>query len=119
SPRSAWGEAGRGANALDPILRMARRKPIREPGMTRFVVDYAEALVELGRTDEAAEIAQAYEDESTTRGRRGALGSAPRCRGLVLGAAGESEAGLALLVRSRGERHAASLPFERARTLLA
>src|SRR4029453_7368239 len=42
-----------------------------------------------------------------------------RCRALVLGATGESEAGLALLVRSRAEHHAASLPFERARTLLA
>jgi DNA-binding CsgD family transcriptional regulator len=113
------GNVGAAAEQLEPIVRMARRESIREPGMTRFVVDYAEALVELGRTDEAAEIAQAYEDESTTRGRRGALGSALRCRALVLGATGESEAGLALLVRSRAEHHAASLPFERARTLLA
>ena len=105
-------------NALTPIVTFARNENLVEPGMTRFITDYAEALVELARVDEAEEVLQAYEAHSLRLGRRGAYGSALRCRGLVSAARGKLEDALATLERARAEHEAAPLPFELARTRL-
>ena len=39
--------------ALAPLVAFARGHEMREPGLTRFVPDLVEALVALGRLDEA------------------------------------------------------------------
>ena len=55
---------------LAPLVAFAREQEMREPGLTRFVPDLVEALVALGRLDEA-------EDHlDVVRGQRGATESA-------------------------------------------
>jgi DNA-binding CsgD family transcriptional regulator len=113
------GNAEGAVKQLEPIVLLAQDQSIREPGMTRFFVDYAEALLEIGRNDEALAIIEVYEQEAASRGRRGALGSALRSRALLTAALGDVGGALELLAAARTEHEAAPLPFEHARTLLA
>jgi DNA-binding CsgD family transcriptional regulator len=113
------GRAEDAVERLTPLVEFVRAEQICEPGLVRFVVDQAEALVELGRLDEAAELLAWYEANAELLGRRSALASALRCRGLLAAAAGDLDRSLALFERALGEHEAVPLPFDRARTLLA
>ena len=81
--------------ALEPTLAFARAEAIAEPGATRFTVDLIEALVELGRRDEALEILDWYEGNARRLERASALANCRRCRGLLAARAGELGAALA------------------------
>lgn len=113
------GRAAEAAERLAPIVEFARAEQICEPGLTRFVPDHVEALVELGRLDEAAELTDWYEANATMLGRHGALAASLRCRGLLAAAAGRVEESLGIFERALAEHELAALPFDRARTLLA
>jgi DNA-binding CsgD family transcriptional regulator len=82
-------------------------------------VDQVEALVELGRVDEAGELLAWYEANAKALGRRSARASALRCRALLAAAAGDLDGSLALFEGALQEHDAVPLPFDRARTLLA
>ena len=83
-----------------------------------FIGDAIEALVLLGRRDEATALTDELERRGERLHRRTLSATAARCRGLVLGMGGDFEGGLAaarIAVELTGEL---GLPFERARALL-
>ncbi|HWB56864.1 MAG TPA: AAA family ATPase [Gaiellaceae bacterium] len=92
---------------------------VGEPGAIRFVPDEIEALIALGRTDEALVPLDWLEERGSALDRPSALAAAARCRGLLAAARGESDAALAELQGALGEHARLESPFERARTLLA
>jgi DNA-binding CsgD family transcriptional regulator len=113
------GRADEAVVVLAPLVEFARTEHIREPGLTRYVIDQVEALVELARVDEAAELLDWYEANAQRLGRRSALAASSRCRGLLAAAAGRVDDALDAFGRALAEHGAVPLPFDRARTLLA
>jgi DNA-binding CsgD family transcriptional regulator len=107
------------AERLAPLIEFAREQEMGEPALTRFTLDYVQALIEVGRLEEAAEVSHRYESQAARLGRRGALASAWRCRGLLAAARGDLDDALATFERALAEHDAVPMPFERARTLLA
>jgi ATP/maltotriose-dependent transcriptional regulator MalT len=107
------------AERLAPLVEFAGEQEMSEPTLTRFTLDYVEALIELGRLEDAAEVCGRYEYHAARLGRRGALASAWRCRGLLAAACGDLDEGRATLQQALAEHDCVPMPFERARTLLA
>jgi DNA-binding CsgD family transcriptional regulator len=104
---------------LEPLLAFVRREAIAEPSAIRFVVDYAEALIQIGRLDEAAEVLDWYEGHAERLGRASALAAARRCRGLLAAQTGDLEAALAAYGEALDRHAQVELPLDRGRTLLA
>ena len=104
---------------LEPPLAVVRREAIAEPGVTRFAVDLIEALVELGRSDEAIEILDWYEGNARRLERASALANCRRCRGLLASGDGELEAALVVYEEALAWHDRAEIPLDRGRTLLA
>ena len=113
------GRADEAVMVLAPLVDFARTEHIREPGLTRYVIDQVEALIELARVDEAAELLDWYEANAQRLSRRSALAASRRCRGLLAAAAGRVDDALDAFGRALAEHGAVPLPFDRARTLLA
>lgn len=104
---------------LDPLVAFAREERICEPGLTRYVVDDVEALIELGRLEEAGELLDWYGGNAARLARGSALAAVSRCRALLAAAEGGIEESLVLFERALVEHNAAPFPFDRARTMLA
>jgi DNA-binding CsgD family transcriptional regulator len=81
--------------------------------------DHAEALLMLGRLDDAAALVHAWEADAARLGREAVLAQATRCRGLVAAARGNVEDALTELTRAVAQHEAVGDPFGRARALLA
>ena len=80
--------------------------------------DAAEALVAVGRLDEAERIVAQLERQGSVPGRTLPRGVAARCRGLLLAAGGDLEGAERALQRAVAAHERAPLPLERARGLL-
>ena len=106
------------ASALGPIRERLLAAGVGEPGFVPFVPDEIEALVALGRVDEAEALLDWFEERARALDRAFALAAAARCRALVAAAHGDSEEALAHLDRALAEHARVARPFERARTLL-
>jgi DNA-binding CsgD family transcriptional regulator len=104
---------------LAPCVSFARREQIIEPGATRFVIDQVEALIELGRRDEAVELLDWYEGNARRLGRASAQANCARCRGLLAAQAGELEEALAFFAKALELQEQVMIPLDRGRTLLA
>jgi len=104
---------------LGPLVARVEGADIGEPGSIRFVTDDVEALVTLGELDTAATQLARFEQHAQRVGRRSALAAAHRCRGLIAAAAGAADEAQAECNRALDEFVQLSMPFERARTLLA
>ena len=89
-----------------------------EPGFVPFVPDEVEALVALGRVDEAEALLGWFEERARSLDRASALAAVARCRGLLAAAHGDNDDALAHLERALAEHARVRRPFERARTLL-
>ena len=89
-----------------------------DPGYARFVPDEVEALVALGRTDDARRLLAPFADRAAALDRPWALGAAGRCRALLQAAAGELDAAQDTVDAALAAHDRVPLPFERARTLL-
>ncbi len=112
------GHAAEAAEWLEPPVELARTEGIDEPGLTRYVPDCVEALVELDRLDEAAELLGWYQSNAERLGRRGAIAASHRCRGLLAAAEGRLDEALTAFEHALVEHEAVPLPFDRGRTLL-
>jgi DNA-binding CsgD family transcriptional regulator len=112
------GRAEEAAERLEPLVRFARAEQLCEPGLTRYVPDQIEALVELDRLEAAAELLDWYEDNAVRLGRQGAIALSRRCRGLLAAADGRLDEALAAFEQALVLHDAVPLPFDRARTLL-
>jgi DNA-binding CsgD family transcriptional regulator len=107
------------ARLATPVRKLLLTGGVREPGAMRFVPDEIEALVALGRMEEAETILDWLERQGRFLDRPSALAAAGRCRGLLAASRGDSDAAFAAFDRALAEHARIAHPFERARTLLA
>ena len=103
---------------LGPIGARLEAGGVREPGSVRFVPDQIEALIALGRLEEAEQLLDVLERQAADLDRASALAAAGRCRGLLAAAHGDLDGALAPLQNALVEHERVSMPFETARTLL-
>ena len=104
---------------LEPSVAFVRREDIAEPAATRFVVDQIEALIELGRRDEAVELLDWYEGNARRLERASALAACLRCRGLLAAQAGTMEDAIGAYEEALEWHARVDVPLDRGRTLLA
>lgn len=104
---------------LGPLCAALLAAGIEEPGEIRALPDEIEALLALGRVDDAERHVERLARWSARVARPSVAALADRCRGLVLAARGQDDAALAALERAVTAHERAPLPYERARTLLA
>ena len=90
-----------------------------DPVLSVFLPDSIEALVQLGRADEAEALLVPFAERSRALDRQWALAAAERCRGLVAAAHGDLEEALGALEQALRHHDATTRPLDRARTLLA
>jgi DNA-binding CsgD family transcriptional regulator len=106
-------------DALQPLLRMHRAMPdSTEIVAASFMPDAVEALIELGRVDEAEPLADALERNGQRLGRAWMLAVGARCRAMVLAARGDVSSAIAAAHNALVEHDRLAMPFERARTQL-
>jgi DNA-binding CsgD family transcriptional regulator len=115
----ALGNSERSAASLEPLVQRVRREGIAEPAAVRFVCDLVEALLELGRREEAAEVLDWYEANARRLERVSALANCARCRGMLAAQAGELDSAFAAYEEALEWHAKAGLPLDRGRTLLA
>ncbi|HYF11336.1 MAG TPA: AAA family ATPase, partial [Actinomycetota bacterium] len=112
---------GRPAEAhtyLSRAVELERAMGVHEPAYFRVVPDEVEALVALGRLDEAEALLVPFEEAGDELDRAWTKATGARCRALVLAARGDLEAASAAIARALGEHDGLPLPFELGRTLL-
>jgi DNA-binding CsgD family transcriptional regulator len=85
---------------LGPLVASRRSAGVAEPGDMRFVTDEVEALIGIGRLDDAEAMLEWYEGLAEASGRIGALAACARCHGLLLVAHGEVDSAVDALRRS-------------------
>jgi DNA-binding CsgD family transcriptional regulator len=112
-------EPERVVTVLAPLLDFVRREAIVEPGAMRFVIDQAEALLALGRREEAVALVDWYEGHARRLERGSALANCARCRGLLAAQAGDLDGGLAAFDEALAGHDKVEIPLDRGRTLLA
>jgi DNA-binding CsgD family transcriptional regulator len=112
---------GRPAEAeahLSRAIELERAMGVREPAYFRIVPDEVEALVALGRLDDAEALLVPFEEAGRNLDRAWAIATGARCRALVLAARGDL-AGASTAADEAVQQHdRVPLPFELGRTLL-
>jgi len=113
------GNPAQAHDELGPLVDGRRNAGVGEPGDMRFVTDEIEALVGLGRLDDAEAMLDWYARLAAANGRIFALAACDRCRGLLHAARGELAEAIAAIEASRARYATIADPFGLARTLLA
>jgi DNA-binding CsgD family transcriptional regulator len=112
---------GRPAEAdafLSRAVVLEQAMGVREPAYFRIVPDEVEALVALGRLDEAEALLAPFEEAGTDLDRAWAMATGARCRALVFAARGDLPAASAAADEAVIRHDRLPLPFELGRTLL-
>jgi DNA-binding CsgD family transcriptional regulator len=112
---------GRPAEAdayLSRAVELERAMGVREPAYFRVVPDEVEALVALGRLDEAEALLAPFEDAGRSLDRAWAMATGARCRALVLAARGDLQGASDAADEAVRQHERLPLPFELGRTLL-
>jgi ATP/maltotriose-dependent transcriptional regulator MalT len=105
--------------ALDPLRRFADRDAVDEPGFWPWQDLLADALVAVGRIEEADGFLRAHEKLAAARGRRVPIARLARSRGVLEAAAGRIEDADAAFTVALQATDELVVPFERARIELA
>jgi DNA-binding CsgD family transcriptional regulator len=113
------GDPALAAAELEGLHAATEAAGITEPGAAHWAGDLIEALVELGRLEEAGSLTARLEERGTALERGWAMAVAARCRGLAAAAEGDLEAALVALEEAAIRHEGVPVPFDRARTLLA
>jgi DNA-binding CsgD family transcriptional regulator len=113
------GDAPAAVEWLGKADRQAAALGWGDPHLRPWTADYVEALLELGRIDDAARVLEVWQADAARLGRDWVMAQATRCRGLVAAARGDVEAALSLLAQAVAEHEAVGDSFGRARALLA
>jgi ATP/maltotriose-dependent transcriptional regulator MalT len=108
------GDPAQAIEALGPALALGVRAQVLEPGAFQWRELHAEALVALGRLDQAQEVLGAVEALAATRGRRSCMARAARLRGTLEAARGDREAAGAAFEAALGYLEGLTMPFEAA-----
>lgn len=106
---------------LGPLAQMIVAAGALEPGIFRFLPEEIEALIALGRLDDARPLLDHLERAARAVDRHSMIAAACRCRALMFAQEGsmeEARAAIADALLHHG-RLRPDQPFERARTLLA
>jgi DNA-binding CsgD family transcriptional regulator len=103
---------------LEPVLAFLDELGSPEPGIIPCVPDAIEALVSLGRLDEADRLLDRLERQGRAQDRPWAIATAARARGLLTAARGDLPAARSTLEQALLEHRRVPQPFELARTLL-
>ena len=103
---------------LAPLVELAERMGLEEPGIFPFMPDEIESLISLGQLDDAEGLLERFEDQATERDRALALASAARCRALLSAARGEPDRAIASVEEALDHLGSVPQPFDVARTLL-
>jgi DNA-binding NarL/FixJ family response regulator len=103
---------------LEPVLAFLDELGSPEPGVIPCVPDAIEALVSLGRLDEAEALLDRLERQGRALDRPWAIATAARGRGMLSAARGDLTAASAALKQALVEHRRVPQPFELARTLL-
>jgi DNA-binding CsgD family transcriptional regulator len=115
-----WGgDAAAGVAQFAEADRLAFAMDWRNPHVRPWTADYVEALLELGRIDEAARVLDVWEEDATALALPRVLAHAARCRGLIAAAEGRVDDAAAILERAILEHEQVGDRFGRARALLA
>jgi DNA-binding CsgD family transcriptional regulator len=112
---------GRPAEAdayLSRAVELKEAMGVREPAYFRIVPDEVEALVALGRLDEAETLLTPFEEAGKNLRRAWTIATGARCRALVLAARGDLAGASAAADEAVREHDRLPLPFELGRTLL-
>jgi DNA-binding CsgD family transcriptional regulator len=91
----------------------------REPSIRWWIADRVEALLELGRVDDAVRVLELWEADARRLGREWVLADVTRCRGLVAAARGAIDDAASLLEEAVAYHERVHDAFGRARALLA
>ena len=113
------GDAATAAELLGTADRQAKRLGWGAPDARPWTADYVEALLELGRIDDAVRIVDAWEADAVRLARRWSLAQVTGSRGLVAAAQGNIHGAASLLERAVAEHEQVGDPYGRARALLA
>jgi DNA-binding CsgD family transcriptional regulator len=113
------GDAATGAEALGKADRQALALGWGSPDARPWTADYAEALLELGRVDQAVEVIDRWEGDAIRLGRDRMIAHVTRCRGLVAAARGAVDEATSSLEQAVARHHEVGDAFGHARAQLA
>ena len=105
--------------AVRPLTDMLATVGPGDPALAMFLPDDVEALLELGRADEAESLLDPFEQRARELARSWAVAAASRCRGLLNAGRGDLDGALHALEEAISYHELSPMPLERARTLLA
>jgi DNA-binding CsgD family transcriptional regulator len=112
------GDAATAADCLGKADRQAKALGWGAPDARPWTADYAEALLELGRVDEAVQLIDLWEADAAGLGRGRVLAHVTRCRGLVAAARGTVDEAVSFLEQAIARQDEVGDAFGRARALL-
>ena len=113
------GDAATAADLLGKADRQAMALGWNAPGARPWTADYAEALLELGRIDDAAEVVERWAADAIRLGQERVLAHVTRCRGLLASARGDVADAVSHLEEAVERHDEVDDPFGRARAQLA
>src|SRR5262249_29188100 len=112
------GDAAAAVEELGEADRVANMLGWGSPDARRWTADYVEALLEVGRIEEAQRVLDAWEADAVRLDRARVLASVTRSRGLLAAAEGDVAGAVSLLERAVAEHEAVGDSFGRGRALL-
>ncbi|SPM26691.1 AAA family ATPase [Mycobacterium terramassiliense] len=113
------GDYSAALGALEPLLPMVQALPeLSEIISSSFVPDAVEAMVGLGRLEDAEPLVTALERNGRRLDRAWTLAVGMRCRAMLQAARGDVTAAVATAESAVAEHQRLPMPFERARTQL-
>jgi DNA-binding CsgD family transcriptional regulator len=113
------GDAASAAQQLREADRQAQALGWGSPDMRCWTAELVEALLEVGRPEEARSVLEAWAADAARLGRVRVLASVTRCRGQIAAAEGDVDGASSLLEQAVADHAALGDSFGRARALLA
>jgi DNA-binding CsgD family transcriptional regulator len=113
------GDASTGVEWFEKSEAQTARLGWRDADHRWWIPDHVEALLELGRLDDAVRVLDAWEADAARLARERMLAHATRCRGLVAAAQGDVDRAASLLQAAVEQHEDVGDAFGRARALLA
>jgi DNA-binding CsgD family transcriptional regulator len=113
------GRADEAHRRLALLVERLEAAGVEEPGSMRFVTDDIEALILLGQLDEAAALLDRTDKRARKLDRASVRAACARCDGLLAAATRDNDAAEDAFRRALREHERMTIPFDRARTLVA
>jgi DNA-binding CsgD family transcriptional regulator len=113
------GDPATAAERLGEANRQAATLAWGAPDARPWTADYAEALLELGRIDDAVRVIDLWEADAMRLACERVLAQVTRCRGLVAAARGAVDEAVSLLEQAAARHNEVGDAFGRGRALLA